>query len=121
VFSLIGQTAPCADPVVTITGPCTSVTVRDTETGSGFTYATSMSGADTLVVDAGAFTAVLNPTGANTSVLTGVTMYDAQLLEIVPAPQAVPRAHGGRNHGRGVVRVHGDVHDEAQVAPVTAR
>jgi hypothetical protein len=40
------------------------------------------------VVDAGAFTAVLNPTGAATSVLTGVTMYDAQLLEIVPAPQA---------------------------------
>jgi hypothetical protein len=88
VFSLIGQTAPCADPVVTITGPCTSVTVRDSETGSGFTYATPLVGGDILVLDAGAFTAQLNPAGANTSMLTSVTMYDAQLLEIVPAPQA---------------------------------
>jgi hypothetical protein len=83
VFSLAGQTAPCADAVVTVTGPCSSVTVRDTETGSGFTYDGGLAGGQSLVVDAGAWTADVD----TSSVLTALSLYDAQLLEIAPAPQ----------------------------------
>ena len=85
VYSLAGQTAPCADAVVTITGPCSTVSVNDTETGSGFTYAVAISAGHTLTVDAGAFTAVLDD-GTPASVITDLELADQQLLEIVPAP-----------------------------------
>lgn len=82
VYSLAGQTAPCADSVITVTGPCTSVTVRDALTGSGFSYGALTSGQN-LVVDAGAFSA----TKAASSVLTDLTLFDGQLIEISPAPR----------------------------------
>lgn len=82
VFSLAGQTAPCGTATVTVTGPCTTVAVHDTETGSGFTYGEALGGSDTLIVDAGAFTATV----ADVSVLTDLVLADQQLLEIVPAP-----------------------------------
>jgi hypothetical protein len=82
VYSLAGQTAPCADPVIVVTGPCTTLSVTDTETGEGFSYATALSGADTLTVDAGAWTAL---NGA-TSVITDLVLSGQQILEIVPAP-----------------------------------
>lgn len=82
VFSLQGQTGYCADAVVTVTGPCSSVTVRDHETGAGFTYASALS-VSPLVVDAGAFTATV---GAS-SVLTSLALDGQQLLELAPAPQ----------------------------------
>lgn len=80
VYSLAGGTAPCSDAIVTVTGPCTSVMVRDSENGSGFAYG-ALTGGQTLVVDAGAFSAVK---GAS-SVLTDLTIYD-ELLELSPAP-----------------------------------
>jgi len=82
VYSLVGQTAPCADPVIVVTGPCTTLSITDTETGEGFSYATALSGADTLTVDAGAWTAL---NGA-TSVITDLVLSGQQILEIVPAP-----------------------------------
>lgn len=82
VYSLVGQTAPCADAVVVIDGPCDSVAVHDTETGSGFTYSSAIAGDEVLTVDAGAFTALLDAT----SVITDLVLADQQLLEIVPAP-----------------------------------
>ena len=82
VYSLVGATAPCADPIVVITGPCTSVAVHDTETGSGFTYPNALISGEVLTVDAGAFTAVKGVT----SVLADLSMADQQILEIVPAP-----------------------------------
>jgi hypothetical protein len=88
VFSLAGQTAPCSDAQVTITGPCTSVTLVDSQTGSGFSYSSSLSSGDVLAVDAGAFTAALNPTGANTNVITSLGMFDQQILEVVPASES---------------------------------
>jgi hypothetical protein len=88
VYSLAGQTGPCGDPVVVVTGPCTAVTVRDTLTGSGFTYAGAIGSGQTLTVDAGAFTAVFDD-GTPASVLTDLTTYDAQLLEVSAAPSAV--------------------------------
>jgi hypothetical protein len=85
VYSLAGQTAPCADPVVVVTGPCTSVAVHDTDTGSGWTYSSAIGAGDTLTVDAGEFTAVLDD-GSPASVITGLVLADQQLLEVVPAP-----------------------------------
>lgn len=85
VYSLAGQTAPCADAVVTITGPCSTVQVHDTEIGSGFTYSVAISAGQTLTVDAGAFTAILDD-GTPASVITDLELADQQLLEIVPAP-----------------------------------
>jgi len=79
-YSLAGGTAPCSDAVVTITGPCDSISVRDAENGSGFSYG-PLDGSDTLVVDAGAFSAVRNAT----PVLTDLTIYD-ELLELSAAP-----------------------------------
>lgn len=82
VFSLQGQTGYCGDAVVTITGPCTTVAVRDHETGRGFAYGALTLG-QSLVVDAGAFTATV----AAANVLTDLIPDDAQLLEVGPAPQ----------------------------------
>lgn len=82
VYSLAGQTAPCADAIVTVTGPCTSVTIRDSLTGSGFSYG-ALSGGEELVVDAGAFSALKG----GISVLTTLTLFDGQLLEMSPAPR----------------------------------
>jgi hypothetical protein len=84
VYSLVGSNAPCADPIVAITGPCTSVAVHDTETGSGFTYAHALTSGQVLTVDAGAFTALKGAT----SVLVDLAMADQQILEIVPAPSS---------------------------------
>ena len=81
VYSLAGQTAPCADPTVVVTGPCSTVAVHDTETGSGFTYSSALGGPDTLTVNASAFTAVVG----STSVLADLVLADQQLLEISPA------------------------------------
>lgn len=85
VYSLAGQTAPCADGIITITGPCTTVGIHDAETGSGFGYDTPIGAGDTLTVDAGAFTAV-HDDGTPASAITGLVLADQQILEIVPAP-----------------------------------
>lgn len=82
VYSLAGQTAPCADPVVVVTGPCLTIAVHDYETGSGFSYGSALTGAETLTVNADTFTATVN----STSVLTSLTLADQQLLELVSAP-----------------------------------
>jgi hypothetical protein len=82
VFSLQGQTGYCGDAIVTITGPCTTVSVRDHETGLGFSYGALTLG-QSLIVDSGAFTATV----ASVSVITAVTLDDTQLLEVGPAPQ----------------------------------
>ena len=82
VYSLAGQTAPCGDPIVAITGPATSISVHDTLTGSGFTYADPLVGGEVLTIDAGAFTALKGAT----SVLTALTLADQQILELAPAP-----------------------------------
>lgn len=81
VYSLAGQTAPCTDAVVTVTGPCTTVSIVDAETGSGFSYG-ALSGAETLVVDSGAWTAVVG----STSVITSVALTDQVMIELGPAP-----------------------------------
>jgi hypothetical protein len=81
VYSLAGQTAPCADPVVTITGPCDSVSVADPITGSGFGF-DALDAGQVLVVDAAAFSATLD----GGSVLTDLDLYAGELLEISAAP-----------------------------------
>jgi hypothetical protein len=81
VYSLAGQTAPCADAIIEVTGPCSSIAVHDTETGSGWTYADTVEDDETLTVDCGVFTALLGAT----SVITDLVLADQQLLEIVPA------------------------------------
>jgi len=82
VYSLAGQTAPCSDAVVTVTGPCSTVSVYDEETGSGFAYASALSGAESLVVDSGAWTAVVGAT----SVITSLVLTDQVIIELAPAP-----------------------------------
>jgi hypothetical protein len=69
-----------------VTGPCTTVSVVDTDTGSGFAYGTPLGAGDTLTVDSGAFTAVVDD-GSPASVLTDLTLTSSPtLLEISPAP-----------------------------------
>lgn len=93
-YNLVGQDGYCADAVLTISGVCTSVTVRDTETQSGFTYAGGLTAGQGLVVDAGEFTALKGTlvggvlTGSPVDVSTDLTLYDGQILEIAPAPQS---------------------------------
>lgn len=87
-YGLVGQTAPCADPVVVVAGPCTAVTIRDTATGSGWSWAGSLLIGQTLTVDAGAYTAVLDD-GTPASVITDLATFDGQILEISPAPSDV--------------------------------
>jgi hypothetical protein len=83
VYSLQGQTAACSDAELTITGPCTSVSVADETTGRGFTFATPMIGGDELVVQPGGkFAATLN----GTSVITDVAFTGPTLMKISPAP-----------------------------------
>lgn len=84
VYSLAGQTAPCADATITITGPCDAVAVHDAVTGSGFTYSSAIAGDETLTVNAGAFTALLDAT----SVITDLVLADQQILEIISAPES---------------------------------
>lgn len=85
VFSLSGQTAPCSDAVLTVTGGCTSLTIVDEESGSGFAYTDGVGVGEELVVDAGAFSAELD----GVSVLTDLDLFTGELLEISPAPSAV--------------------------------
>ena len=82
VFSLQGQTGYCSDAQITVTGPCTTVAVKDHETGLGFSYGALTLG-QSLVIDSGAFTATVG----GSSVLTSLTLDDAQILEVGPAPQ----------------------------------
>lgn len=84
VYSLAGQTAPCADAVITVTGPCDAVAIHDAVTGSGFTYSSAIAGDEVLTVDAGAFTALLDAT----SVITDLVLADQQILEIISAPES---------------------------------
>jgi hypothetical protein len=82
VYSLAGQTGYCSDPITTVTGPCTTVSVVDAETGAGWSYG-ALSGGEVLVVDAGEFTAVKG----STSVITALGIDSGNgLLEIGPAP-----------------------------------
>lgn len=86
VYSLRGQTAPCADAELTITGPCTSVSVVDELTGRGFTYAPDLDADDVLVIQPdGRFAATVN----DVSVITDVSFTGATLLKISPAPSPV--------------------------------
>jgi hypothetical protein len=83
VFSLIGQTAACADAEVTIHGPCSSVSIVDAETGLGCTYPASLSSSDVLVIQPdGRFAITKN----GTSVITAVSFSGNRLLRISPAP-----------------------------------
>jgi hypothetical protein len=85
-FSFSGQTGYCTDATVVVTGPCSTVSVYDTETGSGFAYPSAIGAGQTLTVDSGAFTAVLDD-GTPASVLTDLTLTSSPvLLEISPAP-----------------------------------
>ena len=84
VHSLIGQTAPCPDARVEVTGPCTAVSMRDEETGRGWSYTGAVSTGQVLEVDAGAWTARLD----GTSVITALAYDTAQLLEVSLAPSA---------------------------------
>lgn len=83
VFSLQGQTGYCSDAAVTVTGPCSTVTVADAQTGVGFGYVGGLSAGQTLAVDCGAWTAVKSPAA---DVLTDLALTGAVLLEISPAP-----------------------------------
>lgn len=83
VYSLRGQTAPCGDAEVTITGPCTSVEIVDETTGRGFEYAASLDADDVLVIQPdGMFGATKN----DVSVITDVTFDGPTLLKLSPAP-----------------------------------
>jgi hypothetical protein len=83
VYSLRGQTAPCQDAEVTVTGPCSSVTVVDELTGRGFTYADALDADDVLVVQPdGRFAATVD----DVSVITDVEFDGPGLLKISPAP-----------------------------------
>lgn len=82
LFTLAGQTGYCTDSVITVKGPCSSVSVLDAETGKGWTYPASIGSGVSLVVDSGEFTA---KRGA-TDVLVGMVFDGSTLLEIVPAP-----------------------------------
>jgi hypothetical protein len=83
VYSLAGQTGYCTDAQIGVLGPCTTVTVRDVQTGSGFTYGDGLAGGQVLLVDSGAFTADVN---GGPSVLTDLTLHSSPtLLEIGPA------------------------------------
>lgn len=107
VYSLQGQTAPCNDAEVTITGPCESVSVTDELTGRGFTYSGTMDADDVLVVQPdGRFGALLN----GTSIITVVAFTGPSLLKLSPAPGPV--------EGPGVIV---DVDDAADGFSVTLR
>lgn len=83
VFSLVGQTAPCADAEVTVHGPCASVSVRDAETGDGCTYPAALLSSDVLVIQpGGAFRVLKN----DTNVITACSFNGSRLLRISPAP-----------------------------------
>lgn len=81
VVSLQGQTGYCADAVVTVVGPCSSVSIRDEGTGLGFAYGALAAG-EILVVDSEQFTAEVD----GDSIITDLTIESSNLLEISPAP-----------------------------------
>lgn len=86
VYSLAGQTGYCSDGVVVVTGPCSTVSVVDEQTGSGWSYGSALGSGERLTVDSGAFTAVYND-GADHDVLTSLVLTTAAtLLEVSPAP-----------------------------------
>lgn len=88
VFSLAGQTAPCADPIVRIDGPFNAISVRDAITGSGFSYGGTIGSDDHMIVDAGEFTAVeYDEVDLPTNRLMDLDLFDGQLLEISAAPK----------------------------------
>lgn len=82
VFALAGQTGYCADSVITVSGPCTSVQVVDAETGKGWLWPSALSAGQSLVVDSGAFTAEVD----GSDVLVPMVFDGPNLLEIGPAP-----------------------------------
>jgi hypothetical protein len=84
LFTLQGQTGYCADSVITVKGPCSSVSVVDAETGEGWTYATSIGSGVSLVVDSGEFSAFRGVTDVLGSLQFSGS--GPNLLEIVPAP-----------------------------------
>ena len=83
-FGLSGQTAPCQDAVVAVTGPVVGVSVHDSLTGSGWSWPGTLVPGQVLVVDSGDWSATVD--GA--SVLPDIAMQGQVLLEVSPAPSA---------------------------------
>jgi hypothetical protein len=85
LFSLAGQTGYCTDSLVKVSGPFTSVSVRDAETGAGWAYEDAvvpLPADQTIEVDSGAFTA-----GRGVQdILMDLDFAGPNLLEVVPAP-----------------------------------
>jgi hypothetical protein len=85
LFSLAGQTGYCADAHVKVTGPFTSVSVRDAETGRGWSFTDSVvpvTSGQQIDVDSGDFTAFRDVN----DILMELEFDGSNLLEIVPAP-----------------------------------
>lgn len=109
VYSLVGQTGYCADSITTVTGPCTTVAVRDAETGAGWSYGPLVAGEE-LIVDAGAFTAEVD----GVSVITDLGIDSGNgLLEIAPAPS--------ESQGPSVIVTATGVDEDFTVSMVTRR
>lgn len=81
LWSLRGQTGPCPDAVVAVTGPCSSLTIVDAPSGTSLAWPVPVPDGSTLVVDLGATSALLDG-------VESVTTLTALDLEVSPAPTA---------------------------------
>lgn len=89
VASLSGSSAPVVDPVIRITGPCTSVLITDPQTGTGISWAGTLAAGQFLFLDPTTTRARISAnstdwTTGGTDTSAGVSFPAAGLLQLWP-------------------------------------